>query len=172
MKRQRLVSQRSLSRMFQEAAEAWKRLDYQQSIEILERAAKMDPANARIQLDLGRAYGMRYDYSAAERSLEKGVRVAAQKAEALSEAGKRCQQFGRSEMAISYFERAAEEKGATAEVFVKLAELNERRARLEEASQLAERALKVDESYPPARLVLARLDRFSGRLVEAESRAR
>jgi tetratricopeptide (TPR) repeat protein len=172
MKRQRLVSQRSLSRMFQEAAEAWKRLNYQQSIEILERAAKMDPANARIQLDLGRAYGMRYDYSAAERCLEKGVRVAVQKAEALTEAGKRCQQFGRPDMAKAYFDRAVQEKGATAEVFLKLAELNERRARMEEASQLAERALKLDDSYPPARLVLARLDRFAGRLAEAESRAR
>jgi tetratricopeptide (TPR) repeat protein len=158
--------------MFQEAAEAWKRQEYQQSIDILERAAKMDPANARILLDLGRAYGMRYDYAAAERCLEKGVRVAAQKAEALTEAGKRCQQFGRPEMAKCYFERAVQEKGATAEVFVKLAEINERKAKLEEASQLAERALKAEESYPPARLMLARLDRFSGRLVEAESRAR
>jgi Flp pilus assembly protein TadD len=158
--------------MFEEAAEAWKRLDYQQSIDILERAAKMDPANARVALDLGRAYGMRYDYAGAERCLEKGVRVAAQKAEALTEAGKRCQQFGRPEMAKTYFERAALEKGATVEVFVKLAEINERQAKLEEAFQLAQRALKLDESYPPARLVLARLDRFSGRLVEAESRAR
>ena len=71
MKRQRLVSQRSLSRQFQEAAEAWKRQDYQQSIEILERAARLDPANASIHLDLGRAYGMRYDYGAAERCLER-----------------------------------------------------------------------------------------------------
>ena len=49
--------------------EAWKRLDYQLSIDILERAARMDPANARVALDLGRAYGMRYDYAAAERLL-------------------------------------------------------------------------------------------------------
>lgn len=172
MKRQRFVSPSSLSRLFQEAAEAWKRQDYQQSIETLERAAKLDPANARIHLDLGRAYGMRYDYSGADRCLEKAVRVAARKMETLSEAGKRCQQFGRPEMANRYFERAAQVKGATAEVFVKLAELNEHHARLEEATQFADRALKLDASYPPARLVRARLDRFSGRLVEAESRMR
>src|SRR6266404_3907044 len=172
MKRQRHVSQGSLSRMFQEAAEAWKRLDYQQSIDTLERAAKLDPANPSIQLDLGRAYGMRYDYSGAERCLEQGVRVAARKVEVLTEAGKRCQQFGRPEMANRYFERAAQEKGATAEVFVKLAEISERRAKLEEAHEFVERALKLDASYPPARLVQTRLDRFSGRLVEAESRAR
>ena len=109
MKRQRFVPQGSLSRMFQEAAEAWKRQDYQQSIETLERAAKLDPANPRIHLDLGRAYGMRYDYPAAEECLERAIRVASRKAEALSEAGKRCQQFGRPEMANRYFERAAQE---------------------------------------------------------------
>jgi tetratricopeptide (TPR) repeat protein len=172
MKRQSFVSKGSLSRIFKEAAEAWKRQEYQQSIEILERAAKLDPSNAAIHLDLGRAYGMRYDYSGAERCLEKAVRVAARKVETLSEAGKRCQEFGNPEMANRYFERAAQEPGATAEVFVKLAELNERRARLEEATQFVERALKLDASYPPARLVRARLDRFSGRLVEAESRVR
>src|SRR5215471_310585 len=132
MKRQRLVSQRSLSRMFQEAAESWKRLDYQQSIDTLEHAAKLDPGNPSVLLDLGRAYGMRYDYPSAERCFEKAVRVAPRKMEALSEAGKRCQQFGLPEMANRYFERAAQEKGATAEVFVKLAEITERRARMEE----------------------------------------
>ncbi len=172
MKRQRFVSQGSLSRIFQEAAESWKRQEYQQSIEILERAAKLDPANSAIHLDLGRAYGMRYDYSGAERCLEKAVRVASRKVEALSEAGKRCQQFGRPEMANRYFERAAQEKGATAEVFVKLAEISERRAKLDEAHEFVERALKLDASYPPARLVRARLDRFSGRLAEAESSVR
>ena len=65
MKRQRLVSQGTLSRLFQEAAEAWKRQDYQQTIETLERAARLDPANSSVQLDLGRAYGLRYRYSEA-----------------------------------------------------------------------------------------------------------
>jgi tetratricopeptide (TPR) repeat protein len=153
MKRQRFVSKGSLSRMFQEAAEAWKRQDYQQSIETLERAAKLDPANDGIQLDLGRAYGMRYDYSAAERCLEKAVRVASRKVEALTEAGRRCHEFGSPEMAQRYFGQAAQEKGATADVFVQLAEINERHARLEEAIQLAEHALQRDASHPPARLV-------------------
>ena len=138
----------------------------------MERAAKLDPASAAIHLDLGRAYGMRYDYSGAERCLEKAVRVSSRKEETLAEAGKRCQQFGRPEMANRYFEHAAQEKGAAAEVFVKLAEISERRAELDEAHEFIERALKLDASYPPARLVRARLDRFSGRLAEAESHVR
>jgi tetratricopeptide (TPR) repeat protein len=169
MKRQSFVSKGSLSRIFKEAAEAWKRQEYQQSIEALERAVKLDPSNASIHLDLGRAYGMRYDYSGAERCLEKAVRVASRKVETLTEAGRRCVEFGSSEMAKRYFERAAEEPGATADVFVMLAEINERYARLEEATQLNERALRLDASCPPARLVRARLDRLSGRLIEAES---
>jgi tetratricopeptide (TPR) repeat protein len=75
-------------------------------------------------------------------------------------------------MANRYFERAAQEKGATADVLVLLAEINERHARLEEATQLAERALKLDPNHPPARLLRARLDQLTGRLVEAETRVR
>jgi tetratricopeptide (TPR) repeat protein len=172
MKRQRLASPRSLSRLFQEAAEAWKRLDYQQTIDTLERAAHLDPANPSIQLDLGRAYGLRYRYPEAERCLEKAVRVAPRKGEALAEAGRRCQEFGNYEMAQGYLERAAQEKGATVDVFVKLAEFNERHARLQEATELSERALKLDSAHPPARLLRARLERLSGQLVEAEGRLR
>src|SRR5260221_318539 len=83
MKRQRLISEGALSRLFQDAAEAWKRQDYQQTIEILERSARLDPANARIQLDLGRAYGLRYDYASAERCFEKAARIAPRKIDAL-----------------------------------------------------------------------------------------
>src|SRR6186713_608641 len=120
MKRQRLISTNTLSRMFQEAAEAWKRQEYAEALEVLERAARLDPANASIQLDLGRAYGMRYDFGAAERCLEKAVRVAPSKAETLTEAGRRCQEFSGHAMARVYFERATQEKGATADVFVRL----------------------------------------------------
>jgi tetratricopeptide (TPR) repeat protein len=172
MKRQRLVSPRSLSRMFQEAAEAWKRLDYQQTIDTLEKAAHLDPANSNIQLDLGRAYGLRYRYAEAERCFEKAIRVAGQRVEVLTEAGKRCYEFGSYEMAQVYLDRAVQEKGVTVDVLVRLAELNERHARLEEATQLAERALKLDPANPPARHLRARLDRLSGNLVEAETRLR
>jgi tetratricopeptide (TPR) repeat protein len=172
MKRRRFVSPGSLSRMFQEAAAAWKRQDYLQTIEILEHAAKLDPANASVHLDLGRAYGLRYNYSDAERCLEKAARVAQRKPEALTEAGRRCQEFGNQELAKGYFERAAKENGASPDTFVALAELKERHAQLDEAAQLAERALAIDKSHPPARLLRGRLDRLSGRCNEAEERVR
>lgn len=172
MKRQRFVSQHSLSRILQEAAEAWKRQEYQHTIECLERVTRLDPANARVLLDLGRAYGLRYDYSAAERCLEKAVRVAGKKVEALVDAGRRCQEFGSFELARNYFERAAAETGVPASVLVTLSELSERHARLDEASQWVDRALASQADYPAALLARARLNRLGGRIEEAEAGAR
>lgn len=169
MKRASLVSKGALSRMFREAAEAWKQQDYQRSIEILERAAGLDPANSQLLLDLGRAYGMRYNYAAAERCLDKAARVAPRRSEALAEAGHRCQDFGSYEMAKRYFTRAAGESGTTAEVFVTLAELDERHARLEEASQWVDRARALQPDYPAAGLAQARLCRLRNLFEEAES---
>ncbi|MEO6336420.1 MAG: sulfotransferase, partial [Verrucomicrobiota bacterium] len=154
--------------MFQEAAESWKRLDYQHTIETLERASRMDPANVSILLDLGRAYGLRYTYDAAERCLEKAVRVSPQRAETLAEAGRRCQEFGNPDMARRYFERAVEQKNVAPGVFVTLAELSERHARLEEATQWVDRALSLNGEHPPALLTQARLSRLGGKLEEAE----
>jgi len=170
MKRQRLVSGRTLTRMFYEAAEAWKRQDYQKTIETLERASRLDPANVQIQLDLGRAYGLRYCYSEAEGCFEKATRLTPKPAEVLTEVGRRCQEFGNVSMAKTFLERATRDGGATTEVFVALAELTERDGRVEEATELVERALKLNAANAPARLARARLERLAGRLPEAEDR--
>ena len=57
LKRQALVSQGSLSRMLQAATESWKRCDFQESIEIMERLSRLDPDNSSVLLDLGGFYG-------------------------------------------------------------------------------------------------------------------
>ncbi|SPE61847.1 Sulfotransferase [Verrucomicrobia bacterium] len=163
-----LVSQGSLSRLLQTAAEAWNRLDYQRSIDTLERAARLDPANAAIHLELGRAHGMRYDYAAAEKCFEKAVRVAPQKAEILAMAGVHCRNFNRYEMAKNYFERAIREPKASTDTFVKLAELYERFHFLKEAGALVDRALETDPGCALALLARARLYRSTGNLEEAE----
>ena len=172
MKRQRLISKGSLSRLFQEAAEAWRRQDYQETIALLERAAKLDPANSSVLLDLGRAHGLRYEYESAERCLEKAVGVAPRKGNALAEAGRRAQEFGHYDMARRYFERATNEKDAPADVFVTLAELRERRNLLTEATALVERALAVRADHSWSLLAQARLKRMAGSLEEAEKQTR
>jgi tetratricopeptide (TPR) repeat protein len=126
------------------------------------------PANSGLLLDLGRAYGKRHDYAAAERCLEKAIRVAPQKTETLAIAGQQCRDFGSYEMAERYFQRALEHKDASPETFVKLAELCESFRRPEDAAQLINRALHLNGACPEALLARARLRRLDGRLDEAQ----
>src|SRR5712691_13236418 len=126
MKLKKLVSEGFLSRTFQAAAESWGRQDYEQYFEIMERASRLDPANDRVLFDLGLAYGMRYDFAAAERCLDKAIRVAPQKAAALAMAGTHCRNFSHYEMARHYFESAIKEPSASSDSLIKLAEIYER----------------------------------------------
>jgi tetratricopeptide (TPR) repeat protein len=150
------------------ASDFWKQREFQKSIETLERASRLDPANARILLDLGGTYGLRYDYAAAERCFEQAVRVALRKTEALAAAGERCCQFNQYEMAERFFQRVVAQKDALPKALVKLAEIHERLRRLDTANELVERALHSDAHYAPALLARARLDRKAGRLEEVE----
>jgi tetratricopeptide (TPR) repeat protein len=172
LKRQHLVSEGTLSRMVIDANVLWKQREFQKSIEILERASKMDPANARILLDLGNAYGFRYDYAAAERCFDKAARVALRKTEALAAAGERCCHFNQYEMAERFFQRVVEQKDVLPKGFIKLAEIQERLHRLDAAAELVERALHLDANFVPGLLTKASLDRQAGRLEEAEKTLR
>src|SRR5437016_1360478 len=98
MKRPQFISPGSLSRLLHDAAEAWNRHDYQQSIELLERANRLDPANSVVLLDLGRAYGMRYDYTAAERCFDRAATLAPRPTDTFAMAALHCRNFGRYEM--------------------------------------------------------------------------
>jgi tetratricopeptide (TPR) repeat protein len=172
MKRLRMISDGALARLRQGALDAWRRQDYPDYFKIMEQASRQDPANSALLLDMGAAYGMRYDYAAAERCFEKAVRVSPTKNDALIMAGTQCRGFDRYEMARHYFERAVKEPGASPDTYVKLAEIYERFRLLEEASGMVERALRLDPACALASLVAARLDRLSGRLEEAERRLR
>ena len=168
LKRKSLVSPGSLSRMMQAAEQAWQHRDLQQSIEILERASRLDPANSGILLDLGRMHGLRYDPAAAERCFEKAVRMAPRKTEALVAAGKQSLEFVNYAMAERYFQRALEQKDVSPETLVLLAELYERLRRLPEAAELADRALRLDGACAPALVLRAKLHRQAGQPNEAE----
>jgi len=168
MKRPQLVSQGSLARLLNSADEARKRHDFQECVEILERASRLDPANVNILLNLGHAHGNNFNYPAAERCFEKAIRLAPKKTEALAGAALRAHSFGNHKMAAQYYRRAAEQKDVSPDALVALAEISERQRQVEEAAQLIERALHLKPNLPPALLVRARLERQAGRLVEAE----
>ena len=171
-KRARSALKQTLSRLFKDAADAWQRQDYAKTIDALTRAARLDPGNAAIQLDLGRAHGLRYDYDAARRCFDDAVRLAPHPASALSHAGQRCQEFGHYAMAREYFLRAATQQDVPPPALVTLAELSERHARLDEAAEWVDRALARDAGCPPALLARARLSRLAGDLGAAESGVR
>jgi len=168
MKRPSLISKGSLDRMLEAARQAWVQKDIPQHLELLERASRLNPSNAAIHLQLGRAHGLGYNYAAAERSFEQAVRVSPHKAGALALVGVQCRDFRTPEMAERYLKRALEQKDATPEMFVELAELYERLRRVEEAGALIERALNLNRSCAPALLARARLERQAGRLEAAE----
>jgi tetratricopeptide (TPR) repeat protein len=172
MKRPQLVSAGSLNRMIQAANECCKRGDLQQGIEIFERASRLDPANWRLRLQSGRAHGFNFDPAAAERCFEQAVRIAPCKTEALATAGRLAIEFGRHQMAEDYFRRALEQKDATPDTVARLAELYERLHRAEDAAAMVERALRLDNACPLARLIQAKLHRQAGRLAEAEQALR
>lgn len=174
MNQRQSASGNALPQLLQAVAAAWRRKDYQQGIENLKRASKLDPLNVNILLDLGCAYGMRYEYATAEKYLEQACRLApgARKAEALTAAGIRSLEFHRVEMAQGYFQRALEVQGDSAEILVALAESYERTHHLEDAVQMADRALGLKTTYEPATLVRGRLARKTGDLADAEARLR
>jgi tetratricopeptide (TPR) repeat protein len=150
------------------AEEAWARRDFQQSIELLERASRLAPANTQILLRLGQSYGWRYHSADAERCFEKAVRLAPNKAEILATAGRLAAELSNPQMAERFFQQALEQKNVAPDTVARLAELYERLHRAEDAAVMVERALHLDNACPLARLTQAKLDRQAGRLVEAE----
>ncbi|MFN0127308.1 MAG: tetratricopeptide repeat-containing sulfotransferase family protein [Verrucomicrobiales bacterium] len=168
-KSRRPALRHTLSGLFQEAAEAWQRQDYEQAIDALTRAARLEPSNPGVWLDLGRAHGLRYDFAAARRCFERAATLALQPAAVLAQAGQRCQEFGHYQMAWEFFERASCQPDASAGVLVTLAELSERHARLDEAADWIVRALALDATHPPALLARARLQRLGGQWELAEA---
>ncbi|HEU5122629.1 MAG TPA: sulfotransferase [Verrucomicrobiae bacterium] len=168
MKRPHLVSQGTLNRIFQAAELAWTNRDFQQAIELLERASKMSPASTSILLDLGGAYGRRFRYSDAQECFEKALRLSIRKTDLLFAIGAKCRDFASPELAEHYWKRAVEQVDVSPIALVKLAELYERIRRIPDSEALIEKALCLSPGFPPALLIRARLLRHSGQIEQAE----
>ena len=81
---------KAIERLCREASEAWRRQDYPKSISLLEQAVQKEPSNPSLHLNLARAHGLRYDYSAVERCIEKALQVSQGRVEILEEAAGIC----------------------------------------------------------------------------------
>jgi len=154
--------------MLQTAEQAWELRDFQQNIELLERASRLDPVNSGILMQLGRVQGLRYQYAAAEQYFDRAIRLAPNKTRALATASQASLDFASHQLTEHYFQQALEQKDAKPDTFARLAELYERLRRLEDATRLVDRALQLDGACALALLAHARLDRLAGRLEDAE----
>ena len=168
LKRFSLVSKGSLDRTLKAAGEAWNQRKFADAIELLERASRLNPSNAGIFLDLGRFYGLRYNYADAERCFEQAVRVAPNKLEALAFAASQCRDFSDFTLSERYLLRAVAQPKAGPELFVQLAKLYERMRRMDGTTSMLDGALQLDPSCPEALLTRARMERQAGRIEAAE----
>jgi tetratricopeptide (TPR) repeat protein len=159
----------AIQRLYREAEEAWGRQDYQKSINLIEQATRKEPFNPLLLLDLARAYGRRYDYSAAERYIEKALQISPGRAHTLGEAGRICLEFDNLDMALSYLERASQKKGVSVGALIMLADIYIRDKRIDEAAELVARAAQIDRKEPRVLLEEAVLRRLRGNISEAES---
>ena len=161
-----------IQRLYHEASQAWEQQDYQKSISLFEEATRKEPHNPALFLNLARAHGKRYDFSAAERCLEKAVQISKDRAQTLAEAGQVCLEVDNFDMAISCFQRATEKKGVGIGPLVNLAEIYIRDKRLDEAAELVARAGQLDRKDTRVLVQDAVLRRLRGKGSEAESMLR
>jgi tetratricopeptide (TPR) repeat protein len=155
-----------IERLYIEAREAWEQLDYSKGIHLYERAARKEPGNPAHLLNLAQAYAQRYDFSSAERQIEKAVKISANSTSTLEEAARICLNLELIEMAFRYFKRASRKKEVTTDSLVNLIDICIRDKRLEE---VAEFLACADRQDPRVRFQEAALMGVQGKTSEAET---
>src|ERR1035437_5870104 len=163
---------KAIERLCGEASEAWRRQDYQKSISLLEQAVQSEPSNPSLHLNLARAHGLRYDYSAVERCIEKALQVSQGSVQMLEEAAGICSTFKNLDMMLGYLDRASQKKGVSIDALISLADIYVIDDRFDEAAEMVERAARIDRKDPRVLLKEAVLKRQRGQINEAESQFR
>ena len=163
---------KAIERLCREASEAWRRQDYPKSISLLEQAVDKEPSNPSLHLDLARAHGLRYDYSAVARCIEKALQVSQGRVQILEEAAGICSTFKNLDMMLGYLERASQKKGVSIGALISLADIYVLDNRIDEAAEMVERAARIDRKDPRVLLKEAVLKRQRGQINEAESQFR
>ena len=163
---------KAIERLCGEASEAWRRQDYQKSISLLEQAVQKEPSNPSLHLNLARAHGLRYDYSAVRRCIEKALQVSQGRIEILEEAAGICLTFKNLDMMLGYLEPASQKKGVSIGALISLADIYVIDNRIDEAAEMVERAARIDRKDPRVLLKEAVLKRQRGQINEAESQFR
>jgi tetratricopeptide (TPR) repeat protein len=163
---------KAIERLCGEASEAWKRQDYEKSISLLEQAVQKEHSNPSLHLNLARAHGLRYDYSAVERCIEKALLVSQGSVQVLEEAAGICSSFKNLDIMLGYLERASQKKGVSIGALISLADIYVIDDRFDEAAEILERAARMDRKDSRVLLKEAVLKRQRGQVTEAESQFR
>lgn len=90
MKHKPLVSEKAILRTLSAAGLLWEGGDFTGYFEQMERAARMDPRNFQIPMNLGISRLKLYQYPQAEASFERSVLLAPDKSRALEMIGLHC----------------------------------------------------------------------------------
>ncbi|HVM47096.1 MAG TPA: sulfotransferase [Candidatus Acidoferrum sp.] len=162
---------KAVDRLCREASEAWARQDYQKSISLLQQAVQKEPSNPSLHLDLARAHGLRYDYPAVERCLEKALQLSQGRVEVLEQAAAVCN-FKNLDPMLGYLERASQKKGVSVRALTSLADIYLLDKRTDEAAEVVERAAQIDRKDPGVLLRRAVIQQQRGQMNEAESQFR
>jgi tetratricopeptide (TPR) repeat protein len=171
MKRAGLVSKGTMNRLRTQVQQAWANRDLPKCVELLERVIRMNPADTWALLQIGRIHGLLYNYAEATEYFEKAYKLspADKKAQTLTDAGQQARDFYDPSFSEDYFQRAVREEGATADMFVKAAEVAEHNRRMEDAHALVQRALMLEPRSANAFYMVAHLHRREGHLEKAEA---
>jgi tetratricopeptide (TPR) repeat protein len=161
-----------IERLCREAEQAWQRQDYQNSIGLLEQATRKEPSNPSLHINLARAHGLRYDYSAVERCIERALQVSQGHVQILEDAGRICLGFKNLDMMLGYLERASQKKGVSIVALTSLADIYVLDDRIDEGAEIVERAARMDRNDPRVLLRDAVIKRKRGQINEAESQFR
>jgi tetratricopeptide (TPR) repeat protein len=171
MNPRRSKKQNAIERLCAQASEAWKQQDYSKSISLLEQAVQKEPSSPSLHLNLARAHGLRYDYSAAQRCIEKALQLSQGRVEILEEAAAICT-IRHVDLMLGYLERASRKKGVSIGALTSLADIYVLDDRLDEAAETLELAARLDRQDPRVLYGEALLKRERGQLSQADSEFR
>lgn len=156
----------TIERLQLEARIAWENLEFEKALHLIERAARKDPGNPSLLLNLAQAYVQRYDFAPAERYIEKAVKLSPNPTQTLEKAGQICLGLENVEMAFRYFKRASKKGEVSIGTVLYLVDMCIRDKRLEEAAEFLARA---DHNDSRVRFQVADLRRAQGKTSEAEA---
>ncbi|MCB1094547.1 MAG: sulfotransferase [Verrucomicrobiae bacterium] len=141
---------------------AWQEHRYDEAIVLFERALQQKPNNVQLLLDLGRAYGLRYDYDKADEYLGRALKLSPDSPRAMFAIGETYRKIARFDRAAEYFRKATLLASGQVNALLQLAEVLERLHALDEAVRAVADALRMDPAHPNGLFLRAKLTRRRG----------